>query len=175
MKKIILIALAAVSISSQAQVYVDRIGFKLESIAHIDIGWMKIYNHPTPAKGKTLGNRVYSARQMGYCQQFVEWMQQSYIPKGCLGDAGEYQNAIPKFSGTNSLKGNAINEHLAALPHLYGAFSKMYMFLKKDAGGKFVPQNSFSEYWRIEANQLQYISQPLSFISSAAYHFVSFA
>ena len=49
----------------------------------------------------------------------------------------------------------------------------MYMFLKKDAGGKFVPQNSFSEYWRIEANQLQYISQPLSFISSAEeYYFV---
>ncbi|HEX7905336.1 MAG TPA: hypothetical protein VF487_15795 [Chitinophagaceae bacterium] len=173
MKKIILLALVAVSINSQAQVYVDRIGFKLESIADIDIGWMKIYKHPTPAKGKTLGNRIYSDRQMGYCQQFVEWMQQSYLPKGCLGDAGEYQNYIPKFSGTNSLMGNAINQHAAALPHLYGAFSKMYMFLKKDAQGKFVPQNNYSEYWRIEANQLQYISLPVSFISSIEeYYFV---
>lgn len=173
MKKIILIALAAVSINSQAQVYVDRIGFKLESIADIDIGWMKIYKHPTPAKGKTLGNRIYSAKQIGYCQQFVEWMQQSYLPKGCLGDAGEYQNYIPKFSGTNSLLGNAINQHAAALPHLYGAYSKMYMFLKKDAQGKYVPQVSFAEYWRIEANQLQYISKPVSFISSAEeYYFV---
>jgi len=174
MKKIILIILVAVSITSQAQpVYVDRIGFKLESIADIDIGWMKIYKHATPAKGKTLGNRIYSDKQIGYCQQFVEWMQQSYLPKGCLGDAGEYQNYIYKFSSTNSLLGNAINEHSAALPQLYGAYSRMYMFLKKDAQGKFVPQASYSEYWRIEANQLQYISLPVSFISSAEeYYFV---
>ena len=173
MRRIILIALVAVSFTTKAQVYVDRIGFKLESIADIDIGWMKIYKHPTPAKGKTLGDRIYSDKQIGYGQQFVEWMQQSYLPKGCLGDAGEYQNAIPKFSGTNSRMGNAIDQHLSALPHLYGAYSKMYMFLKKDAQGKFVPQNSFSEYWRIEANQLQYISKPVSFISSAdEYYFV---
>jgi len=174
MKKIILIILVAVSITSQAQpVYVDRIGFKLESIADIDIGWMKIYKHTTSAKGKTLGNRIYSDKQIGYTQQFVEWMQQSYLPKGCLGDAGYYQNYIYKFSSTNSLLGNAINEHSAALPHLYGAYSKMYMFLKKDAQGKFVPQASYSEYWRIEANQLQYISLPVSFISSAEeYYFV---
>jgi hypothetical protein len=174
MEKIILIILVAVSITSQAQpVYVDRIGFKLESIADIDIGWMKIYKHTTPAKGKTLGNRIYSDKQIGYTQQFVEWMQQSYLPKGCLGDAGYYQNYIYKFSSTNSLLGNAINEHSAALPHLYGAYSKMYMFLKKDAQGKFVPQASYSEYWRIEANQLQYISLPVSFISSAEeYYFV---
>src|SRR4249919_3548830 len=113
MQRIILIALVAVSISLKAQVYVDRIGFKLETIADIDIGWMKIYKHSTPAKGKTLGDRIYSDKQIGYCQQFVEWMQQSYLPKGCLGDAGYYQNAIPKFSGTNSRMGNAIDQHLA--------------------------------------------------------------
>ncbi|MBK8141441.1 MAG: hypothetical protein IPK57_10770 [Chitinophagaceae bacterium] len=100
-------------------------------------------------------------------------MQQSYLPKGCLGDIGHFQNAIPKFSGTNSALGNAINQHLAALPHMYGAFSKVYMFFKKDAAGKFVPQNNFAEYWHIEANQLQYISAPVSFISSPEqYYFV---
>ncbi len=100
-------------------------------------------------------------------------MQQSYLPKGCLGDAGYYQNYIPKFSSTNSRLGNAINQHAAALPHLYGAFSRMYMFLKKDAQGKFVPEVNFSEYWRIEANQLEHISKPVSFISSAEeYYFV---
>lgn len=174
MKKIILLALVVAAFTAQTQpIYVDRIGFKLESIADIDIGWMKIYKHTTPPKGKQLGNRTYSATQIGYSQQFVEWMQQSYLPKGCLGDAGYYQNAIPKFSGTNSRLGNAINMHGHALPLLYGAFSKMYMFLKKDAQGKFVPQVSFGEYWRIEANQLQYISEPVSFISSAEeYYFV---
>ena len=173
MKKLLLLGFFAIATPTQAQVYVERIGFKLESIAHINIGWMKIYDHPNPPTGKTLGNRVYSAKQIGNSQQFVEWMQQSYLPKGCLGNAGYYQNAIPKFSSTNSLLGNAINEHSAALPHMYGAFSRMYMFLKKDEGGKFVPQNNFAAYWRIEANQLQHISKPVSFISSAnEYYFV---
>lgn len=173
MRKIILLVLIAATIASQAQVYRDRVGFTLESIADMNIGWMKIYNYTTPPKGEQLGNRTYSANQIGYCQQFVEWMQQSYTPRGCLGDASYYQNAIPKFSGTNSRLGNAINMHGHALPHLYGAFSKMYMFLKKDAQGKFVPQNNLGEYWRIEANQLQYISEPVSFISSAEeYYFV---
>jgi len=174
MKKIFLVALVAVSMTSQAQpVYVDRIGFKLESIADIDIGWMKIYKHTTPAKGKTLGNRVYSDKQIGYTQQFVEWMQQSYLPKGCLGDAGYYQNYIYKFSSTNSRLGNAISEHSDALPLMYGAYSKVYMFLKKDAQGKFVPQNNLGDYWRIEANQLEHISKQIWFISSAnEYYFL---
>ncbi|MDP3360118.1 MAG: hypothetical protein Q8S41_12310 [Lutibacter sp.] len=173
MKKIILIALVAFTITSQAQVYVDRIGFKLESIADIDIGWMTIREHTTAPKGKQLGNRNYSATQIGYSQKFVEWMQQSYLPKGCLGDATYYQHATPKFSSTNSTLGNAINQHGHALPHTYGARSRIYMFLKKDAQRKFVPQNSLSDNWRIEANGLQYISQPISFISSTdEYYFI---
>ena len=167
MKKIILLISVAVVTRAQAQpIYVDRIGFKLESIADIDIGWMKMYKHTTAPKGKQLGQRSYSAKQIGYSQQFVTWMQQSYMPKGCLGDAGYYQNAVPKHSSTNSSYGNIINTHLDALPHLYGAFAKVYMFLKKDANGKFVPQAGYSDYWHIEANQLQYISVPVSFIST---------
>lgn len=167
-------ALAVVTITAQAQpVYVDRIGFKLESIADLDIGWMKTYKYQTPAKGKTLGDRIYSAKQIGYSQRFVEWMQQSYLPKGCLGDANYYQNYIPKFSGTNSLLGNKINEHKHALPLMYGAQTKIYMFLKKDAAGKFVPETSHGDYWHLEANQLEYISEPVSFISSTEeYYFI---
>lgn len=174
MKKNILLLLLLANIHVLAQPeYVDRIGYKLESIADIDIGWMKTYKHTAAPKGKTLGNRIYSAKQIGYTQQFVEWMQQSYLPKGCLGDAGYYQNAMPKISGTMGSYGNAVSQHLTALPHLYGAYSKVYMFLKKDAAGKFVPQNNFGEYWYIEANQIQYISAPVSFISSPdQYYFV---
>jgi hypothetical protein len=174
MKKIILIALVAVSITSQAQpVYVDRIGFKLESIDDIDIGWMEIRKHTAAPKGKQLGNRIYSAKQIDNCQKFVEWMQQSYLPKGCLGDATYFQNYIPTFSGTNSRLGNAINMHAQALPLMYGAQTKVHMFLKKDAQGKFVPQTGHGDYWYIEANQLQYISNPVSFISSPdEYYFV---
>jgi hypothetical protein len=173
MKQLILLALIATSSFTQAQVYRERIGFELESIANIDIGWIKVYKYPTPPKPVQRGERSYSATQIGYCQQFIEWMQQSYVPKGCLGDARYYVNAIAQFSSTNSRLGNAINTHLTALPHLYGAYTKMYMFLKKDAAGKFVPQNNFAEYWNIEANGIQYISNPVSFISSKdEYYFV---
>ena len=173
MKKILFITLVAINLTSYAQIYRDRIGFDLESIADIDIGWMTIRNHTTAPKGKQLGDRIYSAKQIGYSQLLVEWMQQSYLPKGCLGDATYYQNYIPKFSPTNSLLGNAINTHRGALPHLYGAQSKIYMFLKKDAQGKFVPQNSLGDYWHIEANGLEKISNPVSFISSAEeYYFI---
>ena len=174
MKKIILIAIIIVTNTTQAQpIYIDRIGFKLESIADIDIGWMEIRKHTTAPKGKQLGNRIYSAKQIDNCQKFVEWMQQSYLPKGCLGNATYYQNYIPKFSGTNSLLGNAINTHAHTLPLMYGGVSTMNMFLKKDAAGKFVPQTSHADYWRIEANQLQNISEPIWFISSAEeYYFI---
>ena len=173
MKKIILLISVAIAATAQAQEYVDRIGFKLESIAHLDIGWMKIATYTKTPVAKQLGHRSYSAKQIGYSQQFVTWMQQSYSPNGCLGDAGYYQNAIPKHSGTNSGYGNIINTHLDALPHLYGAYAKVYMFLKKDANGKFVPQTGHSDYWHIEANQLQHISAPVSFISTPEqYYFV---
>ena len=174
MKKIISLALLISTFTAQAQPeYVDRIGFKLESIADIDIGWMKIYKPVSPPKGITLGNRKYSAKQIGYCQQFIEWMQQTYLPKGCLGDVGYYLNEIPKFSSTNSRLGNEINTNGHALPHMYGASATMYTFLKKDAKGKFVPLYNFAEYWRIDVNQLQYISSPVSFISSPEeYYFI---
>ena len=174
MKILLFLVFAAFQFAAQAQPeYVDRIGFKLESIADMDIGWMKVYKQSAPPKGKKLENRMYSARQIGNSQLFMEWMQQSYLPKGCLGDVSYYQNYIPKFSGTNSKLGNEINMHTQALPHMYGAQSKMYMFLKKDASGKFVPQNNFAEYWKIEVNQLQHISLPVSFISSPQeYYFI---
>jgi len=142
MKKIILLALVAVTFCAQSQIYRERIGFNLESIADIDIGWMTIRKHTSPPKGKQLGDRIYSAKQIGYSQQFVEWMQQSYLPRGCLGNATYYQNYLPKFNPTNSRLGNARNTHGHALPLMYGAQARMYMFLKKDAQGKFIQQNS---------------------------------
>lgn len=86
MKKIISLALLGATFIVQSQpVYVDRIGFKLESIADIDIGWMKVYKYSSPPVAKQLPGRTYSAAQIGYSRQFIEWMQQSYRPKGCLG------------------------------------------------------------------------------------------
>ena len=55
-KKIILLAYVSVTTHLQAQVYIDRIAFVLESIEEIDIGWMKMYKFTTVAKGRQLGN-----------------------------------------------------------------------------------------------------------------------
>lgn len=173
MKKLLSLFLLFSVEMANTQDYVDRIGFKLESIEDIDIGWMKIHRFTSAPTAKQHGDRRYTAAQMEYRQQFVEWIQQSYTPRGCLGSAGYYLNALPDFSPTNGEMRNAINSQLQALPNLYGAQGRMYMFLKKDAAGKFVPQNNLSEYWRIEANQVQYISEPVWFISSPEeYYFV---
>src|SRR5690349_20730286 len=111
MRSLLICCLLLFFISSKAQVYVDRIGFKLETIADLDLGWVRTFKPTSPPKGKQLGGRTYSATQIGYSQQFIEWMQQSYIPKGCLGDVAYNQNAVYKFSGTNSRLGNAISSH----------------------------------------------------------------
>ncbi|MBK8141442.1 MAG: hypothetical protein IPK57_10775 [Chitinophagaceae bacterium] len=51
MKKIILFLVVITNFKAQTQpVYVDRIGFTLESIADMDIGWMKTYKQTTPPK-----------------------------------------------------------------------------------------------------------------------------
>ena len=62
MKKILFIALIAINLTSYAQIYRDRIGYDLESIADIDIGWMAIRKHTTAPKGKQLVDRIYSAK-----------------------------------------------------------------------------------------------------------------
>ena len=57
---------------------------------------------------------------------------------------------------------------------LYGAFSKMYIFLKKDAQGKLYTANQPRRIiGDIEANQLENISDPVFFISSTEeYYFI---
>lgn len=154
-------------------VYTEGIGFKLESIAHLNIGWQRIAHFTETPKAKTLGGRNYTAQQIGYTQKFITWMQQSYTPKGCLGDVGYYQNAVPKYNPYNAFFEIRKNEMLDALPHLYGAQAKIHMFLKKDGQGKFVPQNNLADNWFIEANGLQHFTYGVPFLSSGKdYYFV---
>jgi len=154
MKKILQIVLAL----SFCQLSIAQLFIPLEDIADDNIGWMKVVKYTQPTKPLNLAGRNYSAKQIRYCEQFIEWMQQSYVPKGCLGDVRVYVNTNPGASYSDKLK--------KGLPHLYGSYSKLYMFLKKDAKGKLVPQTGLADYWRIEANQLEYISNPVQFIST---------
>lgn len=149
----LLLLLLLISKFSFAQLFIP-----LEDIADNNIGWMKMVKYTQPAKSLQMAGRSYSAKQIRHCEQFIEWMQQSYTPKGCLGDVRYYVNASAGNSYIDKLKNG--------LPHLYGSYSKLYMFLKKDAKGKLVPQTGLADYWRIEANQLEQISNPVQFIST---------
>ncbi len=148
------------AVSTNAQLFIP-----LEELADQEIGWVQIRKFTQPAKPLKSGNRSYSAKQVRNCELFIEWLQQSYLPKGCLGNTKYYLNALPGVSYESQLKN--------ALPHMYGAYAQQYMFLKKDAKGKLVPQTGLSDYWRIEVNQLEYISNGVPFISTPdQYYFV---
>jgi hypothetical protein len=146
-----------------------NVELKIEQLQNIEIGWwggLKKYDKPPLAKKQN--GRTYSVKQISYSQKFIEWMQASYSPKGCLGDFGLYQNTgVDKYRNFGKLTAY----YPEALPQLYGAHTKTYMFLKKDATGKFSPSMNFAEYWHIGANQLDYISQAINCLSSPAEHY----
>lgn len=165
MKKTILLFIIGWGVNAAAQRYTDRIGFKLEDIADSTFGWIQVKKYSQPPKPVQVGERLYSAKQIRYCEMFTEWMQQSYVPKGCLGEVKYFVNEKAGTSYESQVK--------KSLPHLYGAYSRLYMFLKRGDKGKIVPQNGLADYWHIEANQLEYISAPVPFISTPdQYYFV---
>ena len=85
---------------------------------------------------------MYSAAQLTIAQQFANWMQASYLPKGALGDVLQIRNA----------KLSPYNQNTAAHPNGYGALAKLYVQLMYGANKKIEPLTSDSVNWGIEAN-----------------------
>ena len=85
---------------------------------------------------------VYLAAQLTIAQQFANWMQASYLPKGALGDVLQIRNA----------KLSPYNQNTAAHPNGYGALAKLYVQLMYGANKKIEPLTSDSVNWGIEAN-----------------------
>jgi hypothetical protein len=140
---------------------------RINEIQGLKIGWWKTIKKTTAA-ATTLYGRTYSATQISNAQKFMEWMQASYTPTGCLGDVKYYLNrGQDKYRRYGKL--DAYYDE--ALPQLYGAYTKVYMFLKKEANGNFKPAGDFAEFWHIGVNQLEYISQAVNCISSPTEHF----
>ncbi len=106
-------------------------------------GWMKVYNYGAAPKPITVDHRTYSVKQLTIANQFLNWMQASYLPKGGLGDA--------KKMASDKL--TEYNQQTKSLPQSYGAFSSTYITLKKNAEGKLVPADLTAWHWRIIANQ----------------------
>ena len=106
------------------------------------LGWIKIYNYKGATLPITVDHRVYSAAQLTIAQQFANWMQASYLPKGALGDVLQIRNA----------KLSPYNQNTAAHPNGYGALAKLYVQLMYGANKKIEPLTSDSVNWGIEAN-----------------------
>ena len=124
------------------------------------IGWMKVYNFKGAKEPKTIDNKVYSVAQLSLCDSFANWMQASYVPKGGLGDVVK----------SVSQKIGPYNQYAISQPQSYGAYSKIYIFLKPGPNGKLVPNTNHHAFWQIKANEVP--GWPIRDLSSpTAYYF----
>jgi hypothetical protein len=57
-----------------------------EGIAHLEIGWMREVTAPVPVKAIVTNGRSYPVAQVEFTYRLAEWLQQSYMPTGTLGD-----------------------------------------------------------------------------------------
>lgn len=130
------------------------------------LGWKGGLSDPNvKVTGKTLNGRNYSARQIDNSRKFIQWMQASYTPRGCLGIAKYFQNRNPD---ANRHPGSTTFYYDQAIPQLYGAFSYMYWSVVRKADNTFVENANRAdrENWLISANQLEYLTTAINCISS---------
>lgn len=157
---IFLICFAALNLQAQSM---------REPYSNVDAGWKKKIVFNTPPKTMTVDDRNYSVKQVGDAQTMLTWMQETFSPKGMLGDAKWYLNPTAKSEPVTSKYfglDEAAKRNRTALPHLWGAYSKFNVFLKKDASGKYVEETPHEIRWNIEVNGLENFSYQISAIST---------
>ena len=107
-------------------------------------GWMKIYDFKAATAPMTVDHRVYSTAQLSVANNFANWIQQSYVPVGGLGDVTRFVSA----------KLNAGNQETKSLPQSYGAIAKIYSVLKYGAAGKVELLATDHILWKVSANEV---------------------
>jgi hypothetical protein len=115
-----------------------------KSIEDEVIGWMKIYHYKGAKEPLKVDDKIFSPAQLSICDSLANWIQASYIPKGGLGDV---KKSVSERLGL-------YNQHTAARPQMYGAYSKTYLDLKYNSNHKLEPQTNSHVYWGIFANQI---------------------
>jgi hypothetical protein len=115
-----------------------------QSIEDSVIGWMKVYHFKGVKESKKIDDKIYSAAQLSICDSFANWIQASYLPKGALGDV---KKAVSEKLGL-------YNQHTAAKPQSYGAYSKSYFELKYNSSHNLVPETNSHIYWGVFANRI---------------------
>jgi hypothetical protein len=139
MKNISLLSLFFVAVSNSFTQPIPR-----QSIEDSIIGWMKVYNFKGIKETKKVDDKLYSAAQLSLCDSFANWIQASYMPKGGLGDV--------KRSVSEQL--GLYNQHTAAKPQSYGAYSKTYTELKYNSSRKMEPLTNSHINWSVFANNV---------------------
>jgi hypothetical protein len=130
-----------------------------QSIEDSVIGWMKVYNFKGAKQSLKVDNKLYSTAQLSICDSFANWIQDSYMPKGGLGDVRKKVSA----------KLGLYNQLTASLPQSYGAYAKTYVFLMYNSNRKLVPQTDHHLYWGILANEVP--GWPINHISTSAHYY----
>jgi len=139
MKKITLLTIISSQIISAFAQEIPR-----QSIEDSVIGWMKIYHFKGSKEPLKVDTKTYSAAQLSVGDSLANWIQASYIPKGGLGDVKKAVSTEQFFD----------KYYAPALPPNYGAYAKVYYFLKKNSSGKLVPATSHGALWSIMANEV---------------------
>jgi hypothetical protein len=132
-KTLILVILIALTLHTSAQrtAYQDEL-----------IGWRVMFKTDSTTKPTVYDNRVISVKQSRTAGMLRQWMQQSYTPKGGLGDIRK--RAIDKIG--------QYNDYVKAMPTYYGASSITYIQLKKDGKGKYSATDATGWFWNILIN-----------------------
>jgi hypothetical protein len=123
-------------------------------------GWMKIYDFKAATAPLTVDHRVYSIAQLSLANNFANWIQQSYVPVGGLGDVTRFVSA----------KLTAGNQETASLPQSYGAIAKIYTSLKYGAARKVEPLSTDHILWKVSANEV-YGEPAISLNTPEQYYF----
>ena len=114
-----------------------------QSIEETVIGWMKVYKFKGIKESKKVDDKLYSAAQLSICDTLANWMQASYMPKGALG---EIKKSVSEKLGL-------YNQHTAAKPQSYGAYSKTYIELQYNRS-KMEPLTNSHIWWGVFANNI---------------------
>ena len=105
-------------------------------------GWMKIYDFTGATAPLTVDHRVYSPAQLTVANTLANWIQQSYVPVGGLGDVARFV----------SEKLTATNQNTRSLPQSYGAIARIYTDLKYGAARKVERVSNSHILWSVSAN-----------------------
>ncbi len=149
----------------------NRGWYQGKSIEYAEIGWMKMLDFKDPAKPFIQNGRNYPASQMEVSQKLATWIQQTYSPRGLLGEMVQSVYALPAGQPGTSTSYNyneAEKNNRNALPNTYGATGKMYSNLQKTSTKKFWPIDGLAGYyvWQVMANNIELISRQMIGLSS---------